>query len=93
MAADLSSTGAFIDTTGERKKTRKSRILVEPRVDKQEEELEALVFGQLKPTQVLSEEYGGEEYSSEEVSNSLACLVFVTSMGTGWTASFCIADP
>ena len=69
--ADLSSTGAFIDTTGERKKGRKCHILVESCVDREEEELEALVFGRLKPAQVLSE---GGEYSSEEVSTSLVIV-------------------
>ena len=77
--ADLGSAGAFIDTTGERKKTRKNRVLVEPRGDKEEEELEALVFGGLKSARVFSEEYDSGECSSEEVRTSLACLVtFVT---------------
>ena len=63
---DLSSTGAFIDTTGERKKNKKrEKILVEAAVaDEEEKELEALVFGRQ-----LFNKPQTYEYSSEEVND------------------------
>lgn len=64
---NLGSAGAFIDTTGETKKSRrKSRRHVEV-TDREEKELEALVFGG-HPFQPVESYSSDEDYSSEEVS-------------------------
>ncbi|CAI8037089.1 U3 small nucleolar RNA-associated protein 18 homolog [Geodia barretti] len=67
-AGELSSAGAFIDTTGERGKKRK-KIPVQVTgafADREEEELEALVFGRQLFKRV--EESGSETDSSEDES-------------------------
>lgn len=57
---NLSSVGAFIDTSGETNVKRKKTVQEKTRADLEEEELEALVFGRqpFKPA---------EDDSSEEV--------------------------
>ena len=64
---DLSSTGAFIDTTGERKRRTKRRSKRRVEVTEEEErELESLVFGG-QPFKPVEPDSGGD-VSSEEVS-------------------------
>lgn len=59
---DLSSAGAFIDTSGDRNMKRKKAVQEKTRGDIEEEELEALVFGKqpFKPA---------EDSSTEEVTD------------------------